>query len=168
MTYYLLNRDDKSWGKLYSDDVVAEHKWSLPGIICPQCGQTWAWTGFIYPVIDLTGTTVDTLLVKARPAHFEEFEALQAELRQYVPDHLPTPPGTTFGPLLGKAKGKIGDFAWPDPWTMLMRREAYSPLLEKSVRMPKYSIAQLNFGKSPSVELLEPQIEPGAYLYPTA
>jgi len=166
MILYDINPDENNWGKLYSDDVIGSHRWFLPGVKCPSCRQTWTTIGIIYPVIDLTGTPMDELLREPRAAHLEEYETLQAELREYVPDHLPLSPGTHLGSLVGKAKGKMGDFVWQQLWNLLITHEAYVALTDKNILMPDYGIPHLNFGKKPPVDLFELQIELGASLSP--
>lgn len=143
MDFFNIQRDDVNWGKLHNDDLIAHYSWSLPGVHCPVCGDIWATIGVIYPLIDFTGNPLGKQLEKPRPEELEVFEQLQAAVRVYVPDELPLPPGTRFGPTRGRVTGKFGDFVWPAPWDLVMRVEAYEKLASAGLRLPEPSIPNL-------------------------
>lgn len=143
MELFSIKPDDTNWGKLYNDDLVARYSWHLPGVHCPVCGNIWATIGVIYPLIDFTGNPLGKQLEKPRPEELEVFEQLQAAVRVYVPDELPLPPGTDFGPMRGRVTGKFGDFVWPNLWDFAVRVEAYQKLTSTGLRLPEPSLPDL-------------------------
>lgn len=164
MELYDISLDRKNWGKLYNDDMVAEQPWGLPGVHCSVCGQTWAITGVSYPLIGLSENPLGKQLEKARVVEFEIYESLRDSIKQYAQIGLPLPPGTTFGPLKGKIKGRFGDFVWRHLWDPLIRIEAYQKLVSVGLHMPATSspIVQEKFMN----QLFHLQIEPHGYLSP--
>jgi len=164
MELYHVSLDYDNWGKLYKDDLVATYPWGLPGVHCPECDQKWAMIGISYPLVNLSGTPLEKQLEKARNVELEVFEALQGAVRQYVPSIFPLPPGTDFGPLKGKIKGRFGDFVWRHLWDLLMRVEAYQKLTSAGVHLPEPAIPILQ--EKVQNQLFHLQIEPHGYLSP--
>lgn len=164
MELYKISPDDEQWEKLYNDYLVAYHPWHLPGVHCPVCNQKWAAIGVSYPLVDLSGTTIGKQLEKARNIELEVFEALREAVKPYAPADLPLPPGTEFGPVKGKVKGRFGDFVWRHLWDPLIRVEAYQQLSSAGLRLPGTvaPILQEQF----QGQLFQLQIEPHGYLSP--
>ena len=104
--------------------MEARHEWTLPGVRCDLCRQTWATVGVAYPTIDVPG---DGAQRRLRPGvvAWEEYEELQHLVAPLVPPGTPTPPGTGFGPLVGRIRESSTDAAWPHPWMVLWKRPAY-------------------------------------------
>src|SRR5581483_3180819 len=108
----------------FRNSVEAVHKWGLPGIICPVCGATWALSGVAYPSVDVGSLADPSPYTSYSPVPLDRFLELRREVFPLVPDGRAPPPGTQFGPLVGKLLGEVGDFAWVNPWTMLLREGA--------------------------------------------
>jgi hypothetical protein len=49
---YLVEPDDKGWGKAHDDLIDAAHIRGLPGVICPLEGP-WTTMGLQYPTVDI-------------------------------------------------------------------------------------------------------------------
>lgn len=137
MELYKISPDDENWGKVYNDDLVAYYPWHLPGVHCPECDQKWAEVGLSYPLVDLSKSPLGKQLKKARNAKLDVFEMLQDAAKQYVPIGLPLLPGTAFGPLKGKIKGRFGDFVWRQSWDLLIRVEVYQKLAAAELHLPE-------------------------------
>lgn len=136
MDLFEISPDDAQWGKLYKDDLVAFYPWHLPGVHCPECDSKWARIGVSYPLVDLSGTFIGKQLKQARNVELEFFETLQEAVKSYAPAGLPLPPGTHFGPVKGKVKGRFGDFVWLHSWDILIRVESYNQLASVGLRLP--------------------------------
>lgn len=157
--------DDVRWGRIYKYDINAAHKWGLPGVKCSACGSTWATTGIEYPAVDLSILPTAYRYRDRRPVSIEELNDLRLPIVPLLPPNAILNPGTDLGPLVGKAWGKFGDFAWLAPWTMLMRREVYEKLSSYGVQLPIEGMApELKFRSKSFPDLVEPQIEPLANL----
>lgn len=144
--------------------IEAVHKWKLPGVKCTICGDTWSTTGLAYPSVDLSVLQNAERYTNSWPVSLSEFDELRQPILPLMPDGSIPPPGTQFGPLLGKAEGTFGDFAWVNPWTILIRKEAYDSLMSAGVSMPKGIRPILLFTKANPVDLLELEIEPHAVM----
>ena len=164
MELYEVSPDLENWGKLYNDDLVAKYPWGLPGVHCPVCDQKWGMIGGLYPLVDLSGTPIGKQLEKARNVELEIFEALRDAVKPYAPVSLPLPPGTEFGPVKGKVKGKFGDFVWRHLWDPLIRVEAYNRLASVGLHLPG-AVAPILQEKVQG-QLFQLQIEPHGYLSP--
>jgi uncharacterized double-CXXCG motif protein len=95
-----------------------------------------------------------------RPVTLDEFEHLRKPIADLMPTDSVLKPGTAFGSLVGSVEGKFGDFLWVNPWTALVRQEAYNLLVEAGVSMPEGVPASLSFRNSLPAVLLELEIEP--------
>jgi uncharacterized double-CXXCG motif protein len=146
--------DDK---KLDSGYIEATHKWGLPGVSCPGCRDTWGAVGSEYPAVDLSFLSNESDYRVNRPVSLNEFKALRAPLVRLVPESAPLGPGTQFGPLVGKAKGKFNDFASVNLWTLLIRSELKAKL-ETRMKMPPTVRPELTWLGDPT-DLLELQLE---------
>jgi uncharacterized double-CXXCG motif protein len=102
-----------------------------------------------------------------RPEPIEEFERLREQLRPLLPEGLPLPPGTLFGPAVGTAQGHFGPFCFETPWALFMRREAMESLQQAGVQGLKGRKPELRFRqKKNPPELVELQLEPHGLLHP--
>ncbi len=149
--------DDDEWGGRYY--INASHKWGLPGISCRVCGQTWTSVGLAYPSVDLSQLTDEKLFRVPRPVSVEHMERLKRLVSDSVPQGAILEPGTGFGHLIGSVQGRVGDFAWLNPWTLLIQREALNKLLAAGVKMPKAVPTLLTYRSKNAPELLELEIE---------
>jgi uncharacterized double-CXXCG motif protein len=164
MELYKISPDDEQWGKKYNDDLVAKYPWGLPGVHCPVCNQKWATIGVSYPLVNLSGTPLGKQLEKAKNVELEVFETLRDTIKPYVPAGLPLPPGTDFGTVKGKVKGKFGDFIWRHLWDPLMRVEAYQKLVSAGLHLPVTAIPFLQ--EKVQGQVFQLQIEPHGCLSP--
>lgn len=111
--------------KAASYRIDATHRYALPGVICDVCRTTWAQTGIAYPQVGLSGTIDQTRYQRDDPMPIAQFEELVTPLRAIFPNDAVLTPGTEFGPLEGTIEGDDhGDFAWLNPWTLLVRGDA--------------------------------------------
>lgn len=165
MSYYLF----KPWtveGKRGSNFTThVTRKWVLPGVRCPVCLSTWGTTGVYYPTIDLSSLP---LAAKCRPwpLPLDEFNVLRDQLAQHVGSETILLPGTGFGPLIGKASGKLNEILWPTPWICLIRDDILDHLLAEGLDLPHGTPSELtHFGKKLS-RYIELETVPQAYLGP--
>jgi uncharacterized double-CXXCG motif protein len=164
MKLFTILPDKKNWGNAYSDDIIARRAWSLPGVECSECGNTWALIGVDYPLVDISQLAVDDSTFKPRAAPVEEYLKLKDLVAPFLTKGIQIPPGTGLGPLVGKGTGKCGDFAWPNSWTLLIKQSTYQGLQSMDLRLPSVAIPQIEFNKNSGCDLFEFQIEPQAYL----
>ncbi len=148
--------------------IVAQHKWGLPGLKCVSCGETWGQPGLQYPSVDLSAWSREVEYRQLWPVSAEEFESRRSALEPLVPKGVPLLPGTQFGPLVGEVRGDFGDFAWRDGWTLLARPRVITQLSEAGVKLPKTTRAILENHGSNIWELDELEIEPRALMDPSA
>ena len=147
-------------------DLNDNHKWGLPGLLCPFCGATWA-ASESYPCVDLSGLAERATFEKAwREEDFEEFQRLRELVRPLAPKGVPLGPGTTFGPFVGKARGTFGPLYMPFGWTLLVLSDALVRLQAEGLHGLKGCRTELQFKRKPPSEVLEMQMEPHGYLHP--
>jgi uncharacterized double-CXXCG motif protein len=91
---------------------------------------------------------------------FARFEYLRERVRPFLPEGAALPPGTNFGPLVGKAWGRFGLFAWRDAFTLLARREVIERLQAEGVRGLKGCATALRFRHKEPPDLLELELHP--------
>ena len=164
MRLFEIDPDDSDGGPSYGYELDAAHEYGLPGLKCPACGATWAATGPAFPGVDLSGLPSPERYRDGWPVGPEELEELRRPLRPLLPAGCVPPPGTEFGPLVGRARGVYADFVWNDPWTLLLKREAMTKLLGAGLRLPSGVAPRLTFPRGEEAELLELQIEPAGEL----
>ena len=134
MTRYFWMREDRTVAGKYGGVVDAWHKLSLPGVRCHMCGTTWSDVGYEYPSIDLSQLPERHEFVKARPEPFSEFARLRELVRPLAPPNAELPPGTGFGPLVGRATGDFGPIVWVGGEKLLLRRDVLERLQSEGVR----------------------------------
>ncbi|MFP2930323.1 double-CXXCG motif protein [Pyxidicoccus sp. 3LG] len=164
MTRYFWLREDKPVADKYGGYFDASNKWGLPGASCHTCGVTWSSAGHRYPCIDLSHLTECREFEKARPEPFSEFARLRELVRPLAPPDVDLPPGTRFGPLVGRA---TGEFAAVSLYAamLLVQRDAVERLQAEGVRglLPCPTLMRLR--KKDPPELLDLQIEPHGRLH---
>lgn len=97
---------------------------------------------------------------------YSEFERLREQVRPLVPAGVPLWPGTTFGPLVGPAKGEFGPLVLHFPWILLMRREVLEQVQAAGVRGLKGCRTQMRFRRKNPPELLEMELIPQGRFHP--
>ena len=143
-----------------AEGITARHKWGLPGVKCHGCGETWAQSGVAYPSVDLSDLPTEPEYQRLWPVSLEILEERRQIVAPLLPDKSISPPGTSFGPLVGQMQGGFGDFAWANSWTLLVQPEALEQLRTSGVKLPKAVRAQLTPKKSNVRELFEFELEP--------
>ncbi|MBZ4407483.1 double-CXXCG motif protein [Myxococcus sp. XM-1-1-1] len=146
--------------------IDACHKWGLPGVHCPTCGNTWAGAGHEYPAVDLSQLPERREFERARPEPFAEFARLRELVRPLAPPHAELPPGALFGPLVGTASGKFGPFTAQASSMWLIRRDSLESLQEEGIRGLLGCPTELRIRQKNPPELLELQLEPHGQLHP--
>jgi uncharacterized double-CXXCG motif protein len=158
-------KEDRSSG--YTGYTDAVHKWLLPGIInCPGCGLTWGGGTKTYPSVDLTPVLSLGDFEEARAEPFEEYERLCELVRPLLPPGAVLEPGAGLGPLVGNARGRFGPLYSPDPWWLLVQREALEKLQAEGIRGLKGCQTELRFRQRNSPEFLELEILPKGRTHP--
>ncbi|QRN95096.1 hypothetical protein JRI60_39370 [Archangium violaceum] len=158
-------KQDRSLG--YTGSVDAVHKWGLPGIFkCPACKATWSGGSKVYPSVDLSPVLSLADFEEARAEPIEEYERLCALVRPLLPPGAVLQPGAGLGPLVGNARGRFGSFASPDPWWLLVQREALEKLEAEGLRGLKGCRTELRFRQRNSPEFLELEILPQGRTHP--
>ncbi|HMX24701.1 MAG TPA: double-CXXCG motif protein [Blastocatellia bacterium] len=148
--------------------IDASHEWSLPGVTCVACGNTWGAIGTAYPRLNLQGTKFESIFRDSYPVSLARLEELRQSIRHIVPKGLPLPPGTHFGPLIGTAEGPFCDFVWHDYWDILVNKEALNRLKTEGVQLSQEVMPKFNLLKKWNANLLELQIEPRARMIHTS
>ena len=145
----------------------AAYKWGLPGVTCPQCKATWAGAGQNYPAVDLSGHPAAKKLAKAYlEKDFEEFERLRDQVRALLPPDYPVEPGTTLGPLVGKARGPFSAFVHHSADTLLVQPVVLQVLQAEGLRGLRGCRTEMLFRPKGVPELLDLHIEPRGLLHP--
>lgn len=145
-------------------EIIASHKWCLPGVICPKCG-TWSNTGIEYPNVDLSGFKEEKSFRKARAVDLKEFNLMRKSLETYLKDKLLLT-GTDFGPLVGTVTGKLSDIVFSVPWTLLVNKNVFEILRNEGLRSLKgvSAILKSKSKKKTIDKYIEIEIEPYTYL----
>ncbi len=165
MSRFFWMREDRAAAARYGGDFDAWHKLSLPGARCHTCGVTWGGSGHEYPCIDLSQLPERKEFEKPRPEPFAEFARLRELVRPLAPPNAALPPGTGFGPLVGRAFGEFGPIAWVGGMKLLVRRDALERLQAEGVRGLLACPTALRFRQKNPPELLELQVEPHGQLH---
>jgi len=164
MRYFIIE-EDKSLG--YTGFVEAGNKWGLPGVdTCPACKATWANTTKAYPSVDLTPVTALADFAEPRAEPIEEYERLRELVRPLLPPGAVVEPGSRFGPLVGSAQGRFGQFVSNYSDVLLVRREALEKLQAEGLRGLKGCRMEVRFRQRNSPELLELELLPVGRLHP--
>jgi uncharacterized double-CXXCG motif protein len=164
MRYFRI-KADKSLG--YTGFVNAGHKWGLPGIdTCPACKATWADISKSYPSVDLTPVAALANFEKPGAEPIEEYERLRELVRPLLPAGAVVEPGSSFGPLVGNAQGRFGQFVSNYSDVLLVRREALERLQAEGLRGLKGCRTQVRFRQRNAPELLELEVLPVGRLHP--
>jgi uncharacterized double-CXXCG motif protein len=144
----------------------AAYKWGLPGVSCPHCKATWGGAGLNYPAVDLSGHPAAKKLSKAYlEEDFEEFERLREQVRALLPPDYPLQPGTTLGPLVGKARGPFSAFINHTGDTLLVQPEVLELLQAEGLRGLRGCRTEMLFRPKGVSELLDLHIEPRGLLH---
>ncbi|MDC0710379.1 double-CXXCG motif protein [Stigmatella sp. ncwal1] len=164
MNYFAIENDPSSG---YTGDIEGSHKWGLPGILaCPVCQATWGDNSRAYPSVDLTAVSQSAAFEEARAEPIEEYERLCELIRHQLPPGGVLTPGTSLGPLVGRAQGRFGPLTSPYPWWLLVQREALEKLQNEGLRGLKGCRTELRFRQRHPPDLLELELLPMGRLHP--
>ncbi|AGC48949.1 hypothetical protein MYSTI_07677 [Myxococcus stipitatus DSM 14675] len=166
MSRFFWVNEDRASAEKHGGEVDGWRPLALPGVNCHTCGATWSDVGHDYPSVDLTQLPERRELERARPEPFPEFARLREAVRPLTPPQAQLPPGTGFGPLVGRAWGEFGPIAWAGGLTILMRRDGLEHLQAEGVRGLKGFRTELRFRQKPPPDLLELELEPRGRLHP--
>jgi len=161
-TVFELVPDDHGWGRRNRQLIEAVHFRSMPGVRCPKCGS-WALSGLMYPSIAPAVIEALPIPVDSSPVSLAEFKRIHHHVQPILGTGRPVKPGTTFGPLRGRARGDIGDFTWLNPWTPMVSESIWHLLLDHGFDTVGET-AQLTFHKPTSEPLVELEVRPAARL----
>lgn len=164
MRFYLLDPLAPSHSTGWFND---EHKWSLPGVICPVCGAGWGGCGEAYPCVDLSNHPERTKFEEQSDGNFELFAYLRELVRPLVPADALLEPGAALGPLVGRATGTFGPAFMGEPWMLLMYSEALKQLQAEGLRGLSGGPTELRFEPKPPAQVLELQIMTAGRLHPS-
>jgi hypothetical protein len=141
--------------------VSGEHKWILPGLICPTCG-IWGATGNEFPCVEPSREQVNYF--KSGPQTLDWFTDTLPKSGIKFPDGSPPKPTTEFGPLEGKVESgrTVTDFIWPRSWTILARQHVKDLLAGSDVRVSCFAEARIKGSAKLNEKFYELQLK-GAY-----
>jgi uncharacterized double-CXXCG motif protein len=164
MRYFRI-MEDRSAG--YTGTINATHKWGLPGVLrCPGCKVTWGDNSKAYPSVDLSPVAALADFKEPRAEPIEEYERMRELVLPLLPPGASVEPGSDFGPLVGTAQGRFGQFFVDYSWLVMVRREALEKLQAEGLRGLKGCRAELRFRQRNAPELLELEVLPVARLHP--
>ncbi|WP_309892459.1 double-CXXCG motif protein [Archangium sp.] len=163
MRYFIIE-EDKSLG--YTGFVNAAPKWGLPGVKdCPACKATWADISKAYPSVDLTPVAALARFERPGAKPIEEYERMRELVRPLLPPGAVVEPGSCFGPLVGNAQGRFGQFVSYYSQVLLVRHEALEKLQAEGLRGLKGCRMEVRFRQRHSPELLELELLPVGRLH---
>lgn len=98
--------------------------------------------------------------LKAWPVSNEKLEELRRPLRPLLPPHLPLPPATQFGTIVGRALAKVGDFAWQKTMTPLISTKGLEKLKTAGIETIRCVPAEVKMRGQSDIRLFVLHIEP--------
>jgi uncharacterized double-CXXCG motif protein len=159
---YEVHAADDAWNQGGRFQIEAIHARKLPGVRCPNCGS-WAMTGVLYPSIDVASIDAAIDTVGPWPVSVEDFHRIRERIQPVLGVARPAEPGADLGPLRGNANGPCDDFAWVNPWTLLVRESVFSALSEAGIELLGIP-AQLDWNSNSDETLVELEALPKAKL----
>lgn len=163
MKFFRVRVDENSHRTGYAD---GSYRWSLPGVQCPVCGEGWSNLGEAYPSVDLSQHPERAAFEDLQSDSIAEFERLRELVRPLVPRGALLEPGASFGPLIGKASGRFGDFYLPMPWMLMAKPEALERLRAEGIRGLKgVPMEMLSRSKKPP-EVVDVELQTHGHLHP--
>ncbi|WP_375756499.1 double-CXXCG motif protein [Corallococcus exercitus] len=133
MRFYQLQRPASSAPRHWNGSLSAEHLWSLPGVECPTCHETWSGQ-FTLPSVDLSSLSEHELLQEPRVEPYAEYTRLASHVQPFLPSGLSPEPGMQFGPLRGTSCGSWGPVSARVGWEVLVTQEALRHLRAVGLR----------------------------------
>lgn len=133
-------------------------EWVLPGVECPTCKAVWGGGGYDYPTVDLSGSPGSEDFEQPRCVPWNQFVSLRKRVLPLVPPGAVVGPGTGFGALTGKAKGKFAPVVIHVPWMLLVEPALVARLQGLTGAIPAPTRFKARPGMSNLVEL---EVQPG-------
>jgi uncharacterized double-CXXCG motif protein len=131
-----------------------------------MCGATWGGIAEAWPCVDLSELDEQEKFTEARLEEDRaEFERLREKVRPLVPAGASLRPGTAFGPLTGKARGRFAELVLQDPWLLLLRQEALERLQAEGLHGLEGKLADLRFKQKEPPRFVELQLPPKGRLH---
>ena len=162
--FYWLRHPEKS---RYTGNLNARHKWILPSVFCPACGNAWPSGLTAYPSGDLSSLPEHKEYKDVRFGPLEKFERALEHVRPLVSPGANLLPGTSIGPLVGTATGNFSALFFSFEEMPMAQREALEQLQAEGVRGLHGFPTELRFRtKKNPPELLELEIFPHGRLHP--
>ena len=153
--------DDKGWGYSHPYVINASRECCIPGLICKNCNSTWAKTGIIYPTMNWSQFSLIMNSIKPDPISIDVYKSLINKIIKILEKEIVMFPGTQFGPLIGKAKGEMGDFTWLNPWTPLVKGSVLNKLRLEGIEL-YFEKARIQFPKKVKEAYFELEAHPRA------
>ena len=160
MNFYQVDAASGSPGQVL---ISGEHRWILPGLICPTCG-TWGATGNEFPCAEPSREQVKYF--KDGPQTLDWFKDVLPKSGLKLPDGSPAKPTAEFGQLEGRIESgrTVTDFIWPRSWTILARQNVKELLAGSGCRVSGFAEAQIKGSAKLNEKFHELQIEGGLLL----
>lgn len=89
-----------------------DSQWTLPGVYCDTCGNTWTGAPCSYPFVDLSSADWSGVLGGSRiagPLSVTEYRRIARLIQKLIPSGRKLQPGTDFGKITGTARGEFPD-----------------------------------------------------------
>ncbi|NTX08736.1 MULTISPECIES: double-CXXCG motif protein [Myxococcus] len=157
MRYYTLTQrgvEPSRWTGAY--DLGRE--WVLPGVECPTCKTAWGGGGYDYPTVDLSELPQRRDFEQPRCVPWDQFVRLRERVLPLVPPGAIVKPGTGFGALTGRARGKFPPVVIHVPWMLLMEPAVVARLKGLTGFIP----VATRFKARPGMrDLVELEVRPG-------
>jgi uncharacterized double-CXXCG motif protein len=150
MKIFDVDPDDEGWGKQHIYDFNAAHKWRLPAVSCPVCGQTGGESMRAYPSVDLSSLPNDRPFHPTKPIPLKQWLPLRDQLRAIVNPGIRLLPGVSLGPITGTVRGDPGDIGWLNPWTPLVTVKTREALESYNLRFRAFPTDLKRRGKPDS------------------
>ncbi|GHG90029.1 double-CXXCG motif protein [Comamonas sp. JC664] len=144
--------------------------WCIPSIDCDLCGG-YGGLGESYPTVDLSRFAQRALLeepLNLQALSLENYLSLCQALRPLLPQGAPMEPGTQLGPVVGKAKGRFGNFYFQAPWAPWVRASALEQLQAAGVKGLRGAPGKLGYRGQPAPPLHCLELHVSGVLHPTS
>jgi uncharacterized double-CXXCG motif protein len=133
MRFHQLQRPAPGIPRHWSGGLSAEHAWSLPGVECPTCHETWSGQ-LALPSVTLSSLPEQDAFLEPRVEPHAEYARLAALVQPLLPPGLLPEPGMQFGPLRGTARGTWGPLSSRFGWEVLVTQGALTHLQAEGIR----------------------------------
>lgn len=158
MRYYTLTQRRDVARSKWTGGYDLGRQWGLPGVECPTCNDAWGGGGYDYPTVDLSELPGKQDFERPGCVPWDEYVSLRQRVLPLVPPGAVIEPGTGFGVLTGKAKGKFPPVVIEVPWMLLIQPAMVPKLKGLTGAIP----VPTRFKARPGVaELVELEVRPG-------